>query len=258
MIQSGESERLECVEACRVNHVLCYTTACACYNSPTETSELLPYHWVMKTLSVCVCVCVCVSVAKKIDELQDILKKKDEDMRRMEERYKRYVEKARTVSTDCREIEMCSERTVSLNACVCVCVSGHKDSGPQAESPAWFLLKFRCWRTSWRRRTRRSSTWRSDTHTLFICVSVVVLISRSSLCVLSMIPRGRAPDTTRRRSSSSQPGTTWWGNHRNMSTLSRCCRKPFKTLNTFRRVSKHHIFVKWLAGFSSFYYVFYF
>uniref|UniRef100_A0A8C1WSG7 Hook microtubule tethering protein 2 n=1 Tax=Cyprinus carpio TaxID=7962 RepID=A0A8C1WSG7_CYPCA len=55
-----------------------------------KTSELL-----IDTL--CVCVCVCVSVAKKIDELQEILKKKDEDMRRMEERYKRYVEKARTV-----------------------------------------------------------------------------------------------------------------------------------------------------------------
>uniref|UniRef100_A0A8C7GWE4 Hook microtubule tethering protein 2 n=1 Tax=Oncorhynchus kisutch TaxID=8019 RepID=A0A8C7GWE4_ONCKI len=36
-------------------------------------------------------------VAKKIDELQEILKKKDEDMKLMEERYKRYVEKARTV-----------------------------------------------------------------------------------------------------------------------------------------------------------------
>uniref|UniRef100_A0A4W5PWW4 Hook microtubule tethering protein 2 n=1 Tax=Hucho hucho TaxID=62062 RepID=A0A4W5PWW4_9TELE len=33
----------------------------------------------------------------KIDELQEILKKKDEDMKLMEERYKRYVEKARTV-----------------------------------------------------------------------------------------------------------------------------------------------------------------
>uniref|UniRef100_A0A673ZAN6 Hook microtubule tethering protein 2 n=1 Tax=Salmo trutta TaxID=8032 RepID=A0A673ZAN6_SALTR len=36
-------------------------------------------------------------VGKKIDELQEILKKKDEDMKLMEERYKRYVEKARTV-----------------------------------------------------------------------------------------------------------------------------------------------------------------
>uniref|UniRef100_A0A8D3CUZ6 Calponin-homology (CH) domain-containing protein n=1 Tax=Scophthalmus maximus TaxID=52904 RepID=A0A8D3CUZ6_SCOMX len=33
----------------------------------------------------------------KIDELQEILRKKDEDMKQMEDRYKRYVEKARTV-----------------------------------------------------------------------------------------------------------------------------------------------------------------
>uniref|UniRef100_A0A6Q2ZQU8 Hook microtubule-tethering protein 2 n=1 Tax=Esox lucius TaxID=8010 RepID=A0A6Q2ZQU8_ESOLU len=37
------------------------------------------------------------NMAKKIDELQEILKKKDEDMKLMEEHYKRYVEKARTV-----------------------------------------------------------------------------------------------------------------------------------------------------------------
>lgn len=36
-------------------------------------------------------------MAKKIDELQESLRKKDEDMKQMEERYKRYVEKARTV-----------------------------------------------------------------------------------------------------------------------------------------------------------------
>ncbi|XP_028842952.1 protein Hook homolog 2 isoform X2 [Denticeps clupeoides] len=37
------------------------------------------------------------NMAKKIDELQEILRRKDEDMRMMENRYKRYVEKARTV-----------------------------------------------------------------------------------------------------------------------------------------------------------------
>ncbi|XP_013889242.1 protein Hook homolog 2 isoform X2 [Austrofundulus limnaeus] len=37
------------------------------------------------------------NMAKKIDELQETLRKKDEDMKQMEERYKRYVEKARTV-----------------------------------------------------------------------------------------------------------------------------------------------------------------
>ncbi|XP_062872704.1 protein Hook homolog 2-like [Trichomycterus rosablanca] len=37
------------------------------------------------------------NMTKKIDELQASLRKKDEDMRQMEERYKRYMEKARTV-----------------------------------------------------------------------------------------------------------------------------------------------------------------
>lgn len=35
--------------------------------------------------------------AHKIDELQEVLKKKDEDMKAMEERYKKYLDKARTV-----------------------------------------------------------------------------------------------------------------------------------------------------------------
>ncbi|XP_019714088.1 protein Hook homolog 2 isoform X2 [Hippocampus comes] len=37
------------------------------------------------------------NMAKKIDELQEILRKKDEDMKQMEQRYKRYMDKARTV-----------------------------------------------------------------------------------------------------------------------------------------------------------------
>lgn len=45
------------------------------------------------------------SVAKKIDELQEILRKKDEDMKQMEERYKLYVEKARTVSPTWRSVQ---------------------------------------------------------------------------------------------------------------------------------------------------------
>lgn len=36
-------------------------------------------------------------MAKKVDELQQILQQKEEDMRAMEEKYKRYVDKARTV-----------------------------------------------------------------------------------------------------------------------------------------------------------------
>lgn len=33
-----------------------------------------------------------------MDELEDALKKKDEDMKQMEERYKKYLEKAKSVS----------------------------------------------------------------------------------------------------------------------------------------------------------------
>ena len=50
-------------------------------------------------------------VSKKIDELQQSLKKKDEDMRQMEDRYKLYVEKARTVSTHKAHQEACHKET---------------------------------------------------------------------------------------------------------------------------------------------------
>lgn len=43
----------------------------------------------------------CSPVALKVDELMAALKKKDDDMRAMEERYKLYLEKARNVSDDC-------------------------------------------------------------------------------------------------------------------------------------------------------------
>lgn len=39
----------------------------------------------------------CSSAARRIEELQDSLQKKDADLRAMEERYRRYVDKARTV-----------------------------------------------------------------------------------------------------------------------------------------------------------------
>lgn len=40
---------------------------------------------------------VCSSTARRIEELQDSLQRKDADLRAMEERYRRYVDKARTV-----------------------------------------------------------------------------------------------------------------------------------------------------------------
>lgn len=42
-----------------------------------------------------------------MDELEDALKKKDEDMKQMEERYKKYLEKAKSVSA-------CSHFTVTM------------------------------------------------------------------------------------------------------------------------------------------------
>lgn len=37
--------------------------------------------------------------AQKIEELQEALRKKDEDMKQMEDRYKKYLEKAKSVSS---------------------------------------------------------------------------------------------------------------------------------------------------------------
>lgn len=48
-----------------------------------------------------------VSSAQRVDELEDALKKKDEDMKQMEERYKKYLEKAKSVS-------VCSRLAVTI------------------------------------------------------------------------------------------------------------------------------------------------
>ena len=42
---------------------------------------------------------VCCSLSgQRVDDLEEALKKKDEDMKQMEERYKKYLEKAKSVS----------------------------------------------------------------------------------------------------------------------------------------------------------------
>lgn len=38
-------------------------------------------------------------LVQRVEELEEALKKKDEDMKQMEERYKKYLEKAKSVST---------------------------------------------------------------------------------------------------------------------------------------------------------------
>lgn len=63
-------------------------------------------------------------MAKKIDELQEVLRKKDEDMKMMEGRYKRYVEKARTVGgVSLLSLYLPSPTYVfSSLFCLCVCL----------------------------------------------------------------------------------------------------------------------------------------
>lgn len=69
----------------------------------------------------CVNVCV-VASAQRVEELEEALKKKDDDMKQMEERYKKYLEKAKSVSLLC-ECELCFARSsVTCDAC-CRCRS---------------------------------------------------------------------------------------------------------------------------------------
>lgn len=44
------------------------------------------------------CCLPCAFTAQKVEELEEALKKKDEDMKQMEERYKKYLEKAKSVN----------------------------------------------------------------------------------------------------------------------------------------------------------------
>lgn len=41
-----------------------------------------------------------------MEELEEALKKKDDDMKQMEERYKKYLEKAKSVSPDCHQASL--------------------------------------------------------------------------------------------------------------------------------------------------------
>lgn len=81
------------------------------------------YHvyWTIVYLKSFVTVSMCVSVAKKIDELQEILKKKDEDMKRMEDRYKRYVEKARTVRSHTHTHSLVTYGLIAHKHLMCLC-----------------------------------------------------------------------------------------------------------------------------------------
>uniref|UniRef100_A0A672GWM4 Calponin-homology (CH) domain-containing protein n=1 Tax=Salarias fasciatus TaxID=181472 RepID=A0A672GWM4_SALFA len=118
------------------------------------------------------------SVAKKIDELQEILRKKDEDMKQMEERYKRYVEKARTVI-----------KTLDPKQQPAPDIQALKNQLTEKERRIQHLEvgASRCGSSAW-----------------------IHFTEASVRPLLSTTTRRAAPATTRRRSSSSQPGTTWW------------------------------------------------
>lgn len=55
----------------------------------------LYYNYIYYNLYIFYCVS---SAALKIEELQEALRKKEEEMKQMEERYKKYLEKAKSVS----------------------------------------------------------------------------------------------------------------------------------------------------------------
>lgn len=56
--------------------------------------------------------------ARRIEELQHSLQKKDADLRAMEERYRRYVDKARTVRTLLPHRPP-AEATACIGSCLC-------------------------------------------------------------------------------------------------------------------------------------------
>uniref|UniRef100_A0A672H0B5 Calponin-homology (CH) domain-containing protein n=1 Tax=Salarias fasciatus TaxID=181472 RepID=A0A672H0B5_SALFA len=118
------------------------------------------------------------NMAKKIDELQEILRKKDEDMKQMEERYKRYVEKARTVI-----------KTLDPKQQPAPDIQALKNQLTEKERRIQHLEvgASRCGSSAW-----------------------IHFTEASVRPLLSTTTRRAAPATTRRRSSSSQPGTTWW------------------------------------------------
>lgn len=63
-----------------------------------------------------------------MDELEEALKKKDDDMKQMEERYKKYLEKAKSVSIVLKpQHALCVGQ--QLAASMCVSPAGDSDPG---------------------------------------------------------------------------------------------------------------------------------
>lgn len=79
-----------------------FNTCSHCF-SWKEYDIVIQKHWDIAsqkttTLSLTKSLLCCCRSAQRVEELEDALKKKDEDMKQMEERYKKYLEKAKSVS----------------------------------------------------------------------------------------------------------------------------------------------------------------
>lgn len=73
-------------------------------------------------------------VAQRVDELEESLKKKDEEMKQMEERYKKYLEKAKSVSGTSILKYFCKLYLIVNKHVWCKSFfAGYSDSGPKAE-----------------------------------------------------------------------------------------------------------------------------
>uniref|UniRef100_A0AAR2LZJ8 Protein Hook homolog 3 n=1 Tax=Pygocentrus nattereri TaxID=42514 RepID=A0AAR2LZJ8_PYGNA len=97
---------------------------------------------------------------QKIEELEEALKKKDEDMKQMEERYKKYLEKAKSVRFVSECVQIKHQSKVAADE-YCVLFS-FRSFGPwtpnRTKAP---LLRCRPLRTSYRRERGCCTHWRS-------------------------------------------------------------------------------------------------
>lgn len=77
--------------------------------------------------------------AQRVDELEEALKKKDEDMKQMEERYKKYLEKAKSVSAcDCLSVSIVTaqhhQQTCPLQVIRTLDPKQNQGSGPEVQA----------------------------------------------------------------------------------------------------------------------------
>lgn len=197
-------------------------------------AECLPA--VRNICSKCVCVYVCSdananddprlnTTAQNIEELEEALKKKDEDMKQMEERYKKYLEKAKSVRI--RALPTWERKSVSclfgLRVLRVQVIRTLDPKQNQGSAPEVQALKNQLQeRERMLHSLEVTHTLTINTHTVLlcycdwnVCVCVCVIMFRRSMTRQSL-------SEIRRRNSLCLPGTTWcvwtqvqfnWENH---------------------------------------------